>query len=156
MTGNIDQKAGRLFEDDAFFELLAGSYLRTVGTPLLPAGRGADWLYRDAPFAVVAHNTDADPIFVYANIAAQTCFGYDWDEFTRLPSRLSAELPNRSARQDLLDRVARDGFASGYRGERIAKSGRRFFIDDGTVWQLTGPDGTRRGQAATFPVPDTP
>ena len=37
---------------------------------------------------------------------------------------------------------------------RIAKSGRRFWIDDGCVWQLIGQDGLRHGQAATFPISD--
>jgi hypothetical protein len=50
----------------------------------------------------------------------------------------------------LLDKVARDGFASGYSGERIAKSGRRFWMKDGLVWELVDKDGKRHGQAATF------
>ncbi len=139
--------------DDAFFHLLTDSYKRLLGKPLLPGDRDANWLYHSAPFAVVAHNTDPDPIFVYANMAAQRCFEYNWEEFTSLPSRLSAEAPNRAERQLLLEKVERDGYASGYRGARIAKSGRRFWIDEGCVWQLTGRDGLRHGQAATFPVP---
>jgi hypothetical protein len=67
-----------------------------------------------------------------------------------LPSRLSAELPNRAERQRLLDAVTRNGFISDYRGLRIAKSGRRFWIEDGIVWQLVDRDGIRCGQAATF------
>ena len=43
-----------------------------------------------------------------------------------------------------------DGFMSGYRGVRIAKSGRRFIIEDGVVWELIDAHGTRHGQAATF------
>jgi hypothetical protein len=145
--------AAKLYGDIDFFDLLVGSYLRTVGKPLISPNHDLKWLYNDAPFAVVAHNTTADPIFVYANTAAQRCFEYGWDEFTTLPSRLSAELPNRTNRQHLLERVARDGFASRYRGERIAKSGRRFWIDSGVIWQLAGPDGEPRGQAATFGCP---
>jgi hypothetical protein len=48
-------------------------------------------------------------MFVYGNLAAQARFGYSWDEITHLHSRLSAELPNREERQQLLDRVKRDG-----------------------------------------------
>jgi PAS domain S-box-containing protein len=143
-----------LASDPDFFDLLVGSYRRSVGAvpPFLEAGQphSSLWLYRDASHCVVAQNTDADPRFIYANQAAQACFGYDWDEFTSLPSRLSAEAPDREERQKLLDAVARNGFATGYRGLRIAKSGQRFWFEDGVVWQLVDPDGALRGQAATF------
>ena len=139
-----------LWCDEAFFDLLTGSYARVVGVPLVPAGASASWLYEDAPFVVVAHNTDADPRFMYANRRAQACFEYPWEEFITLPSRLSAEAPNREERARILEAVTRDGFVRGYRGVRISKSGRRFWIDDGVVWQLIDADGINRGQAATF------
>jgi hypothetical protein len=138
----------------AFFDLLVGSYCRLVGeVPFFLDGdapRSAAWLYDDAKACVVAHNTDPDPRFIYANRAAQACFDYDWDEFTSLPSRLSAGPGDRDARARLLESVARDGFATGYRGLRIAKSGRRFWIEDGVVWQLVDADGATQGQAASF------
>jgi hypothetical protein len=40
---------------------------------------------------------------------------------------------------------------SGYRGIRVAKSGRRFLIEDGVVWELIDPEGVRHGAAAAFP-----
>jgi PAS domain S-box-containing protein len=140
-----------LATDPLFYDLLTGSYVRLVGTPLV-ADRpdGPRWLYEDAPFCLLAHNTDADPRFIYANRAAQACFEYSWEEMTSLSSRLSAEAPNREERQRLLDSVLAQGFASDYRGLRIAKSGRRFWIEDATVWQLLGPDGKHNGQAAVL------
>ncbi len=139
-----------LSSDPAFFGLLTDSYARLVGAPLVPPGKNADWLYRDAPFVVVAHGTNQDPKFIYANQAAQTCFEYSWQEFMTLPSRLSAEATDRAERQKLLDEVTRNGFLSGYRGLRVAKSGRRFIIEDGVVWELVDRAGLRHGQAATF------
>jgi hypothetical protein len=143
--------------DPDFFELLVSSYRRTVGAepaffePAPPGQRpSATWLYEEARHPVLAHNTDPDPRFIYANKAAQACFEYCWDEIVSLPSRLSAEPIDREDRQRLLDSVARRGFAAGYSGLRIAKSGRRFFIEDGVVWQLIDGDGVVRGQAATF------
>jgi hypothetical protein len=136
--------------DPAFFGLLTDSYARLVGKPLVPAGKDAVWLYREAPFVVVAHNTDQDPIFIYANKAAQACFEYSWAEFLTLPSRLSAEAQERAERQSLLEEVTRNGFLSGYRGVRVAKSGRRFIIEDGVVWELIDREGNRHGQAAAF------
>ncbi|MFS8046034.1 MEKHLA domain-containing protein [Rhizobium sp. BR 314] len=150
MASDTENNAGDLSVDPAFFDLLTGSFRRIVGTSLVAEGQGPDWLYHKAPFVVVAHNTDPDPRFVFANKTAQNCFEYPWDEFVTLPSRLSAELPNRAERQRLLDAVSSNGFISDYRGLRIAKSGRRFWIEDGIVWQLIDNDGNHRGQAATF------
>ncbi|MFT4184815.1 MAG: MEKHLA domain-containing protein [Rhizobium sp.] len=150
MASGLEHSSSALSLDEAFFELLTDSFQRIVGVPLVEQECGPGWLYHDAPFVVVAHNTDVDPRFVYANRAGQACFEYPWDEFVTLPSRLSAELPNRAERQQLLDAVTRNGFISGYRGLRIAKSGRRFWIEDGVVWQLIDRDGNRHGQAATF------
>jgi PAS domain-containing protein len=143
-----------LATDPEFFDLLVSSYRRNVGRePAFLAHvphPSATWLYAEASHAVLAHNTDPDPRFIYANRAAQTVFEYDWDEITSLPSRLSAEPIDREERQRLLDAVARHGFATGYSGVRIAKSGRRFLIEDGVVWELIDRDGAVRGQAATF------
>ena len=143
-----------LAQDPDFFDLLVSSYRRTVGAEpaFLDHAKhpSARWLYEEASHCVLAHNTDPDPRFIYANKAAQACFEYGIDEITALPSRLSAEPIAREDRQKLLDAVARHGFATGYSGLRIAKSGRRFWIEDGVVWQLVDSDGAVRGQAATF------
>ncbi|MEH3119196.1 MAG: MEKHLA domain-containing protein [Methylorubrum populi] len=143
-----------LADDPRFFALLTGSFLHLVGRPLVPEpGLGPGWLYAGAPFAVLAHDTSPDPLFVYANRAAQSAFGYTWDAFVGMPSRLSAEAPERAERQRLLDAVARDGFVSGYAGIRVARDGRRFPVTDGVVWQLVDEAGGVHGQAATFPLP---
>ena len=140
--------------DPQFFHLLADSHQRLFGAPLFDStiarADAARWLYEDAPFCVLAHNTDADPRFIYANRAAQRCFEYDWDGITALRSRFSAEQPNREERAQLLEAVRTRGFATGYRGVRISRSGRRFWIEGGTVWNLVDSDGVYHGQAATF------
>jgi hypothetical protein len=144
----------KLALDPNFFDLLAESYFRLVGERLVPSEydneSAARWLYEEAPYCVLAHSTDPDPIFIYGNKMAQTCFEYSWDELTSLRSRLSAEEPNREERQRLLDAVKGRGFATGYRGLRIAKSGRRFWIENVTVWQLIDRDGLLHGQAAVY------
>lgn len=140
--------------DPAFFGLLAESYKQLLGEkpPFLDAvhADGPHWLYANAPACILAHNTDADPLFIYANKAAQTLFEYDWHEIVGMPSRLSAEAPNRAERQRLLDAVDNQGFATGYSGIRISKSGRHFRIEDGVLWQLRDADGRIHGVAATF------
>ena len=150
MTIASKRRSVDLSTDPGFFALLTDSYARLVRALLVPPGTDADWLYREAPFVVVAHGTDQDPKFIYANKAAQKCFEYSWEEFMSLPSRLSAEAPDRAQRQALLQEVARNGFLSGYQGLRVAKSGRRFIIEDGVVWELVDREGMRHGQAATF------
>ncbi|WP_025598469.1 MEKHLA domain-containing protein [Burkholderia sp. WSM2230] len=141
--------------DPAFFQLLASSYERLLKRPLVPVGSGignaARWLYDEAPFAVLAHDTSPDPLFVYGNRAAQRRFEYAWDEIVGLPSRLSADAPNRDERQAFLQQVERDGYVQGYRGIRVTKSGKRFWIENATVWQLYDDKGTHRGQAAMIP-----
>lgn len=139
--------------DEAFAALLTSSYESVVGEPMPspggPSGSGtAAWLYEKAPFCLLAHDTSADPVFVYANLTAQRRFEYGWEEFVGMPSRLSAEQDNQEQRQHFMESVLGQGYADGYRGRRIAKSGRRFSIEDTTVWNLLDHDGALHGQAA--------
>ncbi|MBY3297796.1 MEKHLA domain-containing protein [Rhizobium laguerreae] len=136
--------------DPEFFDLLTGSFKRLLGRPLVEKERGPEWLYGDAPFVVLAHNTDADPVFVYGNVAAQKLFGYSWSEIRTLKSRLSAGPAERDERQRLLDAVSTKGFIKNYRGLRVTKSGGRFWMEDGIVWQLRDDEGGDYGQAAMF------
>ncbi|ADV81462.1 MEKHLA domain-containing protein [Terriglobus saanensis] len=144
-----------LRNDRVFYDLLAESFERLTHQPLVLQEISPDdaprWLYEDAPFGILAHNTAADPVFVYGNKTAQKRFEYSWEELTALPSRLSAEAPERSERQRFLEEVQQHGFVANYRGIRIAKSGKRFWIEDAIVWQLTDADGVYRGQAAFLP-----
>jgi len=140
--------------NEARLALIAESYQRLTGKPLLEPVPDdpyelalALW---NAPHAIVAHGTEADPIFFYGNRLALQLFGMSFDEFTRLPSRLSAEPLAQEARVTLLKKVARQGFVEGYSGVRIAKSGRRFMISGATVWNLVDAQQKCHGQAATF------
>ena len=109
--------------------------------------RDAVW---NAPRAIVAHGTEADPIFFYGNRLALQLFEMSFDQFARLPSRLSAEPLARTARARLLEQVSQRGYVDDYSGMRVASSGRRFMITGGTVWNLVDETGIRHGQAATF------
>lgn len=141
--------------DDARLAVIADSYRRLTGKALLeaPFDPLAMWA---APRAIVAHGIQDDPVFFYGNRLALQLFGMSFEEFTRLPSRLSAEPVGRAARAELMARVRQQGFVTGYAGERIARDGRRFMIRDGVVWNLCDADGNYLGQAATFMLPSTP
>jgi PAS domain-containing protein len=154
-----EEYAGRrkmdLRVDLSFINLLRESYFRFTGHSLVPdhlVGEDvATWLYEIAPFGLLAHNSASDPVFVYGNKAAQRLFEYGWDELVSLPSRLSAEAPDRDQRQRFLEDVQRNGYVTGYRGVRISKSGKRFVIEDATVWQLIDANAKYHGQAALLP-----
>jgi len=103
-----------------------------------------------APFAVVSHDTADDPVFNYANQKALELFEMDWQSITHTPSRLSAETVNREERQRLLAQVSANGFIDDYSGVRISASGRRFRIENATVWNLVDAEGRNAGQAAMF------
>ncbi len=135
-------------------DLLLDSHLRVTGRPLLadapadPRAR-AEALFR-APFVVVSHGIEADPVFNYGNASALARFEMTWAEFVALPSRFSAEPVNRDERARLLAAVTAKGYIDDYAGVRIAKSGPRFRIRRATVWNLIDAAGVFRGQAATF------
>lgn len=134
-------------------ELLVSSYHRLTGRrlvdPALNPAQCARALW-SAPFVVASHGAQADPIFNYGNRAALDLFEMSWEQFTSLPSRLSAEPVLREERQRLLDRVRESGFIDDYSGVRISATGRRFLIRRATVWNVADADGVRRGQAVTF------
>lgn len=104
----------------------------------------------ETPFVVVAHGTEPDPILNYGNRAALSLWEMDWAEFTRTPSRLTAEQEQREERARLLAEAARKGFFADYRGVRISRSGKRFLIEEAIVWNVLDEAGRPAGQAATF------
>lgn len=132
---------------------LARSFRHWTGRDLLPGFFNPAGLAKNifhAPFVVVSHGMEADPVLNYGNAVALQLWEMTWEEFTRTPSRLTAEAPNREERARLLDAVTKRGFIDDYSGVRISKSGRRFRIDRATVWNLISEKGEPLGQAAMF------
>ena len=139
--------------------LLVSSYHRRTGRRLIDATAPDLWqACWTAPRVIVAHGTQADPIFFYGNQLALSLFELDFAAFTELPSRYSAEPLLREERNALLARVREHGFIDDYAGVRISASGRRFRIEQAVVWNLLDEQGERHGQAATFeswlPLPE--
>lgn len=104
----------------------------------------------EAPFVVVSHGTEGDPVLNYGNAAALRLWEMSWSELTQTPSRLTAEAPLQADRARLLATVAEQGFIENYAGIRVSRSGRRFHIPRATVWNLVTESGEPCGQAATF------
>jgi len=151
-----DLKMNPVWQTDfviAHTHLLARSFRKWIGRDLLPGLFNPAGLARyvfEAPFVLVSHGTEADPVLNYGNAAALALWEMSWEELTRTPSRLTAEAPNREERARLLAAVARRGFIDDYSGVRISKTGRHFRISRATVWNLLATDGNPCGQAAMF------
>lgn len=131
-------------------ERITISYKELAGRPLVPTEDDIVVALWSAPFAIVAHGTEPDPIFFFGNETALRLFECDFPTFSRMPSRYSAEPLLREERAVLLDRVTRSGLINDYSGVRISATGRRFRIGKASVWNLTDTCGRPAGQAAAF------
>ena len=137
----------------AHTQMLARSLKHFTGRELWPGNLSAAELAEQvfhAPFVLVSHGTEADPVLNYGNQAALALWEMSWAELTRTPSRLTAEAPNREERARLLAAVARRGFIDDYSGIRISKTGRRFRLAQATVWNLLAENDQPCSQAAMF------
>jgi hypothetical protein len=130
--------------------LIAESYQRLLGKPLVSASGDIALDLWQAPQVIVAHGTEDDPVFFYGNRRALDVFEMAFADFICLPSRFSAEPLLREERARLLERVSRDGYIDDYAGVRVSASGRRFRIEQAVVWNLIDAAGVCHGQAATF------
>jgi hypothetical protein len=132
---------------------LLDSFRARTGGELLPRGGGSEAEAKrllDAPFVVVSHGVEADPILNYGNRVALALWEMTPEQLVATPSRLTAEPTLRESRERLLQQTARDGYVSGYEGVRISTTGRRFRISNVTIWNVSDVDGRGVGQAATF------
>ncbi len=103
----------------------------------------------EAPFVLISHGTEPDPIFNYGNRRALELWQLDWQQFTRMPSRQTAEQVVQEERNRLLAEAATKGF-SYFSGIRISSTGQRFQIEDGILWNVLDEKHQRCGQAAVF------
>jgi hypothetical protein len=139
-----------LSEIRALSALLIASFMRRTGRELIAPGEDAAARLFHAPFGLVAHGTQKDPIFCYGNQLALKLFKMSWDEFTAMPSQLSAEPDAREERENLLREAREKGYVDTYSGVRIAKDGTRFRISDTVLWDVTDDAGARRGMACVI------
>ena len=134
-------------------QLMLDSFERYLGRSLIDRSGNsrleAEKVFR-APFVVVSHGTQDDPILNYGNATALELWEMDFTTLTSTPSRLTAEPVHRDERARLLKRTTEDGFVDDYRGIRISRTGKRFQIHQAIVWNLLDTSGVYRGQAATF------
>ena len=125
------------------FELLTG---KNIFPPEIEVNNVSRELFF-APFAVMSHGTETDPIFNYANQCALDLYEMTWKNFIKLPSKYSAEMDSQEERDRILQRVSEDGYVDDYAGVRITNKGRRFQITNAIVWNVFD-EGRYFGQAA--------
>ncbi len=99
---------------------------------------------------MLSHGLEDDPVLNYGNREALKLWDMSFPDFTRMPSRVTAEPVLREERERLLATAARKGFIDDYAGVRISATGRRFRIENAIIWNVVDDEGVRRGQAATF------
>ena len=103
-----------------------------------------------APFVLLSHGMEADPVLNYGNQTALELWEMTWTELTQMPSRCTAEPNARAERGRLLSQASQQGYLEGYRGVRVTKSGRRFLIEDALIWDILDRNSHKCGQAAKF------
>ncbi|WP_437184971.1 MEKHLA domain-containing protein [Planctomicrobium sp. SH668] len=134
-------------------QLILNSYRHWLGHELISRSGSpeeqAQALF-EAPFVVLSHGVQADPIINYANKTTLALWETDAERVLQTPSRLTAEPLHRDERARLLERTTRNGYVDDYSGIRVSTTGRRFRIDQATVWNLIDSKGNYAGQAATF------
>lgn len=134
-------------------QLVLDSYYRWIGRQLLgregSAEEQAARLFA-APFVLLSHGVEEDPLVNYANQAALDLWEATWNELIGMPSQRTAEPINRDERTRLLRVVTEQGFSGDYRGVRVSCGGQRFLVEGAVVWNVLNSQGARCGQAACF------
>ena len=132
----------------AHARLLTTSYARILGRALYRYAE-PQALYH-APFPILSHSTDADPVLTYGNLAAQELWQMGWDQMVGMPSRLTAEPQHQAARAAMFERMRKQGYIDDYAGIRISATGQRFEIRNAVIWTLLDAGGHKHGEAASF------
>jgi len=99
---------------------------------------------------VLSHQREEDPILNYGNKAALELWEMTWDDFTKMPSRKTAEEVMQSERAKFMRAVTENGYVDNYEGVRISSTGKKFYIKNARVWNILNDQKKIIGQAATF------
>lgn len=103
-----------------------------------------------ADFVVLSHNNSPDPIYNYGNQKALNLWEMNWEELIKTPSKQTTQPISREERETLLQEANLKGYITNYGGVRISSTGKRYYIKDIILWNLTDNEGKFCGQAATF------
>lgn len=133
--------------------LMLETYRKWTGKDLLEEyldDASNSFLLYHAPFAVISHGVEEDPVFNYANLKAQEVWKMTWEDFTVMPLRLTIEETGTIQRQKYLEEVQQKGFIENESCIRVSGNSGRFRVQDLTLWNLEDGQGMFHGQAAMF------
>ena len=130
---------------DSFRRRLGRDLVERSGDPAEDARR----LF-DLPLAILAHDTSPQPLLDWVNRAAAEAFDATPETLLGRPSADTAPADAKAGRRTLFEELATRGFVTGYSGVRISLTGRRFIIDDVTVFEVTDASGRPAGHAAVI------
>jgi PAS domain-containing protein len=131
--------------------VILDSYRRLLGRDLCArTGDAAADARRldELPVAVLAHDASTPPLLDWVNRAAAAAFDAAVPDLIGRPSAATAPPDATADRQQLFAQLREHGFVTGYSGVRVSLAGRRFLIDDVTVYELRDRDGRAAGHAA--------
>lgn len=137
----------------AWTQIILNSYQKLLGKDLIDRQVSEEEQAKNlffSSFAVLSHGTQSDPIYNYGNQIALQLWERDWDELMKMPSCLSVEVILREDRQKILEATQKQGFIENFQGIRLSKTGKRYKINDITLWNLIDEHDCYCGQAATF------
>tara|TARA_B110000211_G_C14081581_1_gene554795 strand:- start:279 stop:722 length:444 start_codon:yes stop_codon:yes gene_type:complete len=137
----------------AHVKQLLDSYKKFVKKDLIERSGDAETDFRiinNSSFIVASHNGADNPILNFGNKVALDLWELDWENFTKTPSRKTAELDLREKRQEMLRIAEVNGYFDDYEGIRISSTGKRFMIKKVIIWNVENESGEKIGQAATF------
>ncbi len=131
---------------------LLNSFNRLTGKSIIERSSPKEDLKKveEGDFVLVSHNGANDPILNYGNPFALNLWELSWDEFTRTPSRKTAEADLREKRQQMLSIAEKQGYFDNYEGIRISRTGKRFLIKNAIIWNVLDENNKKIGQAAYF------
>lgn len=131
---------------------LMKSYQQWTGEQLVDAPSPAQIAHDlfHAPFVLLSHGIQADPVLNYGNQPALDLWEITWPELICMPSRLTAEPVERQGRAQLLNQAAQQHYIQNYQGIRISTTGRRFRISNAEIWDVWDEKGQKCGQGARF------
>ena len=77
------------------------------------------------------------------------------DLLTRIRNAIAAQhpkvdIPHSRLKGEVARILKEEGYITNYRSIRISRAGKRFWVENATIWTVTDPTGIVLGQAATF------
>jgi MEKHLA domain len=153
----LDKKMNNIWEKleiITWTQIILNSYEKLLKKPLITR-KNIDEITQaknlfSADFVVLSHNNNRNPIYNYGNKKALELWEIDWETLIKTPSKNTTESISQEEREALLKEANLKGYITNYGGVRVSSTGKRYYIKDIILWNLTDDNEQFCGQAATF------